>query len=385
MNFPTSISDIEERIKAISPKKYSSTRNFKNGAVSYLSPYISRGVISTKQVFTHLKEQNYKWEEIEKFVQELAWRDYWQQIWIAKGELINQDLKNTQTPVRSNQMPSAILNAKTGITAVDEAITELQKTGYMHNHMRMYVAAITCNIAQCHWLVPAKWMYSLLLDGDWASNALSWQWVAGANANKKYFANQENINKYFESNQTNTFLDCTYEDFKQFEELNPDSIPSSLLKTETQIHNYQVPKSSKLKINPDNPTLIYNYYNIDPYWHVETQIETKEETQKGNKDKVEYNRVFIFDTNFYEQYPVNQNCIDFTLQLLKNIPNIQIFTGTIEELNTILNTDNIIYKEHPTNKNYIGTEEPRDWLCSATGYFPSFFNFWKKCKKEIKF
>ncbi|MGB1315420.1 MAG: hypothetical protein ACPG4Y_05335, partial [Chitinophagales bacterium] len=57
-------------------------------------------------------------------------------------------------------------------------------------------------------------MYSHLLDGDWASNALSWQWVAGSNANKKYFANQENINNFFHSKQRNTFLDLEYAAFE---------------------------------------------------------------------------------------------------------------------------------------------------------------------------
>lgn len=45
----------------------------------------------------------------------------------------------------------------------------------------------------------------------WASNALSWQWVAGANSSKKYFANQDNINKYCATNQRGTFLDTSYE------------------------------------------------------------------------------------------------------------------------------------------------------------------------------
>ena len=42
----------------------------------------------------------------------------------------------------------------------------------------------------------ANWMYFYLLDGDLASNSLSWQWICGANSNKKYIANQDNINKY---------------------------------------------------------------------------------------------------------------------------------------------------------------------------------------------
>ena len=44
--FPTSYDLIVERINAISPIKYAKTRNFINGDVTYLSPYISRGVIS---------------------------------------------------------------------------------------------------------------------------------------------------------------------------------------------------------------------------------------------------------------------------------------------------------------------------------------------------
>ena len=60
-------------------------------------------------------------------------------------------------------------------------------------------------------------MYYYLLDADWASNSLSWQWVAGSNSNKKYFANQQNINKYCFTNQTDTFLDVDYAEFQKFE------------------------------------------------------------------------------------------------------------------------------------------------------------------------
>ncbi len=42
------------------------------------------------------------------------------------------------------------------------------------------------------------------------------------------------------------------------------------------------------------------------------------------------------------------------------------------------------YKEHPLNSNYTGYEESRDWISdSLTGYFPSFFNYWKKIEKPI--
>ena len=59
---------------------YARTRNFKNGKVSRLSPYISRGVISTKFVLDCLCKKVMK-KKIEKFFQELVWRDYWQKVW----------------------------------------------------------------------------------------------------------------------------------------------------------------------------------------------------------------------------------------------------------------------------------------------------------------
>ena len=97
--FPVAYSEIMQRIRNIDPVNYRASRNYINGAVSYLSPYISRGVISTKFVFNELLKKGYKPVQIEKFIQELAWRDYWQQVWIAKGTAINDDLKHTQIEI----------------------------------------------------------------------------------------------------------------------------------------------------------------------------------------------------------------------------------------------------------------------------------------------
>ncbi|MBD0777611.1 hypothetical protein HPE56_07385 [Maribacter sp. ANRC-HE7] len=204
--FPTSYNEVLQRLQKIDPLAYRATRNFIDGKVTYLSPYISRGVISTKQVLASVLKRGYTPEKIEKFIQELAWRDYWQQIWIAKGNAIDLDLKQAQHPVTNTDLSSAIINGKTGIEAIDTAITDFYRTGYLHNHVRMYVASLACNIAKSHWKFPAHWMYYHLLDADWASNALSWQWVAGANSNKKYVANQENVNKYCHTDQRGTAL-----------------------------------------------------------------------------------------------------------------------------------------------------------------------------------
>lgn len=360
MPFSTDYKDILNQIQNIDPKAYVRNRNFGDGAVTKLSPYISRGVISTKQIFDYLIAEKYNLFHIEKFVQELAWRDYWQQVWIEKGIAINQDLRHAQSDVVHQSMPKAIREGKTGIEVIDEAIKAFYETGYIHNHMRMYIAAMACNAARAHWQMPAKWMYYHLLDGDWASNALSWQWVAGSNANKKYVANQENINKYFYSMQRNSFLDVPYETIGSIE------IPEVLKATEGLQLETKLPKANKIVIDPALPTLIYNYYNLDPLWHKDEQV----------------NRVLLLEPSVFQKYPVSKKCIDFVLALAKNIDHIQLYVGEFQSLVDKYHLNEIIYKEHPLN-HYHGTKDPRDWMFEVKGYYRSFFAFWKKCRKEL--
>lgn len=233
----------------------------------------------------------------------------------------------------------------------------------MHNHMRMYVASLCCNIAQSHWLLPAKWLYANLLDGDLASNHLSWQWVAGTFSNKKYYANQDNINKYFYTQQKDTFLDVNYSDF------NTIKIPQDLSETATLNLTTSLPDFKNPSLKKDKATLIYNYYNLDPTWYQNKNLQ----------------RVLLLEPSIFKKNQVTNKCIDFAINLSRNIPNIQIFIGEFEELLNYVNSENIIFKEHPLNNHYVGKQESREWLSSITGYFPSFFSFWKKCKKELQF
>jgi deoxyribodipyrimidine photo-lyase len=362
--FPTIYDEILQRVRRVDPVKYSSTRNYINGSVTYLSPYISRGVISTKFILSEVLNRGYKPVQIEKFIQELAWRDYWQHLWIAKGDSINKDLKNKQTPVSNNSISKVIVEGKTNIIAVDKAIKQFYRTGYLHNHLRMYIASIACNVANSHWKVPAKWMYYHLRDADWASNALSWQWVAGANSNKKYIANQDNINKYCFTNQKNSFLDVSYEDLNKLE------IPEILKNTPSIELKTPLPKQKEIIINETIPICIYNFYNLDSLW---------------KKDELA-NRVLLLEPSHFEKYPISQKTIEFIVNIAKdNIPNIKIYVGEFNILKTTYNSVTIYYKEHPLNNHYQGIEEPREWMFDVKGYYPSFFSFWKKCKKQLKY
>lgn len=361
MKFGTDYQAILEQMESIDPVSYGASRNYSDGAVTRLSPYISRGVISTQQVYQSILNRGFNTYHSNKLIQELTWRDYWQQVWIAKGDAINEDLKHPQPAVENQQMPQQIVEANTGIEAVDSAINNFYRTGYMHNHMRMYVASIACNLGKSHWLTPARWMYYHLLDADWASNALSWQWVAGSNSNKKYYANQENINTYFHSDQKKTFLDVEYEAFPSME------IPADLKTLVTPILKTTLPAEQAIQVHSSKPTCIYNFYNLDPVW----------------KKDLNANRILLLEPAHFDQYSISDSSIDFTLALSQNIPDIQVFVGSFSELVQTYQLKEVYFKEHPLNQHYQGMEEPRDWMFSVKGYFPSFFAFWKKCKKEI--
>jgi deoxyribodipyrimidine photo-lyase len=363
ISFPADYFSILERIENVDPIRYGKTRNFIDGDVTYLSPYISRGVISVKQVKEIVMQKGYKPYQIEKFLQELAWREYFQRVWQAKGTAaLNTALKQEQVDVSHTQMISSVANATTGIEAIDEQINKLYETGYMHNHARMYTASIVCNIGKVHWHQPSKWMYYHLLDGDLASNNCSWQWVAAVFSSKKYYCNQENINKYCSSNQLNTFLDKSYEELPEME------IPDVLQETVDLSLRTELPKADTINIDASKPVLIYNSYNLDPNWRKE------EDT----------NRILLLEPSHFSNYPVSEKVLRFILDLSKNIEGIQFFVGEFDELLSLTVNSPIISKEHPAFEHYTGTKDSREWMFpQVTGYFNSFFSFWKKCERYL--
>jgi deoxyribodipyrimidine photo-lyase len=363
MEFTTDYNKIIEQIDAIDPIAYGRSRNFKNGAITYLSPYISRGVINTKFVLDRVLQKNYKPADIETFIKELAWRDYFQ----LKGQThLSEFIRDTapaQKHAVNNGMPTAILEANCGITAIDEGIQALYTSGYMHNHMRMYVASIVTNVARAHWRMPAQWLYYHLFDADFASNIGSWQWVCAVRSSKLYFANQENINKYFKTSQRNTFLDVDYEVF--------DVMPiPDVLKPSTDSIDFEVqlPATQSLQIDTALPTYIYNFYNLDPLWDA----------------AINANRILLLEPSHFLEFPVKPSTISFVLALAKNIPNIQVYTGEWDSLKELLQESEVRYKSHPLFAHYKGVATERDWLVpeirTASG---GFFNYWKKASTYL--
>jgi deoxyribodipyrimidine photo-lyase len=192
--------EAEKRLKQLRPKQYAKTRNYFDGDVTYLSPYIRHGVISLAEIRDYALEQVDNPFDAEKFISELGWRDYWQRIYAEIGDGIWVDREPYKTGYTtsdySDTLPKDIATGQTGLPCIDGFAKTLYETGYLHNHARMYLASYIVHHRKIKWQAGARWFLEHLLDGDPASNNLSWQWVASTFSQKPYYFNRENLEKF---------------------------------------------------------------------------------------------------------------------------------------------------------------------------------------------
>lgn len=375
IQFPTDFASIWQRIESVDPYKYAKTRNFVWGSVSYLSPYISRGVISVEDVRkVVLSKVDSPWE-IEKFLQELAWREYWQRIWLDKGDAIFTSLRNEQERIRKDisgsVIPSAVNQLETGISALDIGINHLQNEGYMHNHLRMYLASLWTNVGGYDWKDGAKWMHYHLLDGDLASNWLSWQWVCGTNSSKLYYCNQENINKYCGTKDEGTILDSSYEELSMSPLKTPNLMKDFDLLEFPETPNFRgvevIRNREELTDLGTENILLYHWYHLDPRWMAE-EVGT---------------RIFLIEPSYFKKFPVSDVVWNFVLALAQEIPNIRIVYCDFQEFKSWFPASFFITREHPIVSHWEAQRSPRPWMSLQATAAGSFFNFWKKASREI--
>ena len=183
----------------VRPSDYSRTRNFYDGAVTRLSPYIRHG-LTKKDAIANLALRDYAKSTSEKFLQELAWGEFWK---VAVDQLsfdLWTDIEPYKTGFESNdyadELPADIAKAETPNACINHFIKDLTDTGYVHNHARMYLAAYVVHFRRVKWQAGARWFMTHLLDADIASNNLSWQWVASTFSHKPYIFNLDNVEKY---------------------------------------------------------------------------------------------------------------------------------------------------------------------------------------------
>jgi deoxyribodipyrimidine photo-lyase len=170
--------------------------------VSLLAPFIRHRLISEEEIVRTVLS-HYPFERAEKYVQEVVWRTYWKgwlehrpEVWTSC--LVNE--RRYRDEAATAPWGERYENACRGETALpyfNAWVHELKTTGYLHNHVRMWFASIWVFTLALPWQLGAMFMYRHLLDGDPASNTLSWRWVTGLQTKgKRYLARPENIATY---------------------------------------------------------------------------------------------------------------------------------------------------------------------------------------------
>ncbi|WP_245909602.1 FAD-binding domain-containing protein [Sphaerotilus hippei] len=190
-----------QRLRAVQPAAYARSRNHLDGAATGLSPYITHGVLSLPEVLGAVLAgpgDAARLEVQHKLVYELGWRAYFQHVRARRGEAILQSLHPGLLPdeAYAPQVPDDVRQARTGVPVIDQAVRSLYACGHLHNHARLWLASYLVHLRKVHWRAGADWLIGHLLDGDVASNHLSWQWVAATGSHKPYLFNADNVARF---------------------------------------------------------------------------------------------------------------------------------------------------------------------------------------------
>jgi deoxyribodipyrimidine photo-lyase len=199
------------RLEEFAPRggiDYARDRNIDGGlhehsVVSGLSPWIRRRLVTEAEAIRAVLARHGA-ARAEKFNEEVCWRSYWKG-WLELRPSVYRRFERERTALDQRLSEDGELaaahrratEARSGIVCFDSWAAELVATGWLHNHARMWFASIWIFTLRLPWQLGAAFFYEHLLDGDPASNTLSWRWVAGLHTpGKHYLARAENIQKY---------------------------------------------------------------------------------------------------------------------------------------------------------------------------------------------
>lgn len=197
---------------------YAAERNADPGpdaetATTALSPYLRRRLITEVEVVSAARAEH--GSAAEKFVSEVFWRTYFKgylethpAIWTDYHRLVAEGEQQLAASSGLRHAYERAVEGRTGIDGFDDWARELVDTGWLHNHTRMWFASIWIFTLRLPWALGAAFFMRHLLDGDPASNTLSWRWVAGLHTRgKNYLARAGNIRRYTDGRYNPVSLD----------------------------------------------------------------------------------------------------------------------------------------------------------------------------------
>ncbi len=189
-------------------RDYAANRNAEPGpgeppTTSMLSPYLRRRLILEQEAVAAALDAHGP-DRAEKFVSEVFWRTYFKGFlethptaWTDYLAQVTAGRNRLATESGLRRIFEDAVAGHSGIECFDDWACTLVETGWLHNHVRMWFASIWIFTLELPWALGADFFLRHLLDGDPASNTLSWRWVAGLHTRgKAYAATAGNIARY---------------------------------------------------------------------------------------------------------------------------------------------------------------------------------------------
>jgi deoxyribodipyrimidine photo-lyase len=159
--------------------RYSDTRDYPaTEGTSHIGPYLRFGLVSVRKIM----KQAYSGSGT-KFMNELIWREFFMQILWHFPHTAHQAFREKYDSIPWRDAPDDLQkwqDGQTGYPMVDAGMRELNKTGYMHNRVRMVVASFLCKHLLIDWRKGERYFADKLFDYDLSSNVGNWQWAAGS-------------------------------------------------------------------------------------------------------------------------------------------------------------------------------------------------------------
>jgi len=158
--------------------EYEETRNFPAlDNTSKLGPHLRFGTVSVRQMVSRADAHENK-----IFLKELIWREFFMQILWHFPETHKNSFKSKYDRIiwRNNEKEfQKWCEGNTGYPMVDAGMRQLNKTGFMHNRVRMLVGSFLCKHLLIDWRWGEAYFAEKLHDYEMSSNVGNWQWVAG--------------------------------------------------------------------------------------------------------------------------------------------------------------------------------------------------------------
>ena len=339
---------------------YSSKRNYDFGPtdrknVSCLSPYVSHRLINEYEISKKVLSKH-SYQKVEKYIQEIYWRVYWKG-WLELRPKVWDDFTEDLNIIEESENYYLAIEGQTKIECFNDWVKEIKEYNYLHNHARMWFASIWIFTLGLPWQKGAEFFMKYLLDGDAASNTLSWRWVGGLQTKgKHYLAQSWNIRK---------FLNKKYQNIELRENVLPliDNREYKISPIEIQKNNnkneYLIVFENDLSIES---LKIKNYKKI--YFVL---LDNKSRLLKLDSKVLNYKKNIIKDqinkiNNSFVL--INENEIE---ELLENLKNFDIVYPSIGENMSFLKK---MIKEKKLNLNFITRgEDIFCWNFSNKGYF----------------